>query len=100
MKAKKPEKSQIGDFDKNKFALQLTMPGKRRVFMSKVNTMGGYLAKIKQGINNDKSQFIFDKRTNSVRLFSDRSMALSNQLGKGSKRDYNAVFRKFKDTRD
>lgn len=62
-KEKKPQKTQYGDFDKNMFFLQLRMSGKRRVFMSKVNTLGGFMAKIKQGINNYRAQFIYDKRT-------------------------------------
>jgi len=76
------------------------MSGKRRVYMSKVNTSGGYLAKIGRENNGWRSEFIYDKRSKSVRLFKDRSIVLSNQQGKGSKRDYYAVFRKFKGTKD
>lgn len=68
--------------------------------MSTVKTLGGFLAKTKQGINSVKAWFIYDKRTKSLRLFNDKTMVLSNALGKGSKRGNYAVFRKYAGTRD
>lgn len=97
---KMPVRTIYGDFSKDKFALQMTASGRRRVFMSRVNTLGGFMAKIKQGVHNWRSWFIYDKRTKSLRLEKDRSMVLSNQLGKSSRPGYLAVFRKFQGTKD
>lgn len=99
-RTKQPQKRLYGDFDKNSFALELKMPGRRRVYMSNVRTLGGYMAKIRQGVNSWRSRFIYDKRTKSLRLFKDRSIALSNQLGKGSKQHHYAVFRRYLGQRD
>lgn len=96
----KPERTIYHDFGKQKFGLQMMSSGKRRVYISTVQTLGGFLARTKQGIKNWRSWFIYDKRTKSVRLFKDKTMVLSNALGKGSKRGNYAVFRKYAGTRD
>lgn len=95
-----PQRTIYGDFDKHKFALQMTANGHRRVYMSRIRTLGGYRAEITEGIRNWRSWFIYDKRTKSLRLFKNRSMVLSNQLGKSSRPGYFAVFRKYMGTKD
>lgn len=70
------------------FHIQSKMPGNRSVFMTKQKNGKDQVVKISKDVDDWRSLFIVDKRTRSIRLHSNRKLALSNQdsLEKGKKR--------------
>lgn len=67
--------------------------GKRKVFMSKQKIGVDRVAKIKKNPSAHNAVFVYDKRTSTIRLQSQRTLVLSNRAGKGVKPGHFAVFR-------
>jgi len=88
----------------NPFHLRLKMPSGRGLVMSRQKVGKDNILKLAKVTKDWRSIFIYDKRTKSIRLHSDRTLALSNQntdeeklrLAKGK----TAAMRKFKNTAD
>lgn len=101
---KVPENKVKGKIHINPFHLTLKMTGSRRVYMSRQKQGKDQVLKIEKGRKDWRSIFIFDKRTKSIRLHSDRSLAMSNQNAKEEKlrlaKGKTVVMRKFKNTVD
>ena len=76
------------------FYIVLTGKGNRRVFMSKEKIGIDRVAKIKDSPHPRNSLFLYDKRTMTIRLQSERNFALGNKMGKKLKAGHNAVFRR------
>jgi hypothetical protein len=76
------------------FFIVLSGKGNRKVFMSKQKLGIDRVAKIKVNPPAKNSVFLFDKRTNTIRLASERNFVLSNKMGKGMKAGHEAVFRR------
>jgi len=76
------------------FFIVFSGPGERKLFKSAQKNGVDYIAKIKTGAKSKNSLFTFDKRTKTVRLVSERNIALGNKSGKGNKRGNNVVFRR------
>lgn len=70
------------------------------MFRSKQANGAEFVAKIKGGVRDWRAILIWDRRSNSLRLDSNRNMALSNQDGKGRKIGKNVAFRVFKNQAD
>lgn len=70
------------------FNIQSKMHGKRNVYVSKQMNGKEFVLKMRKGIVDWRSLFIYDKRTRSIRLHSNRELTLSNQDSdnKGEKR--------------
>lgn len=66
----------------------------RKVFMSKEKVGIDRIAKIKEKPHPKNAVFMYDKRTNTIRLASERNFALGNKMGKGVKQGHPAVFRR------
>jgi hypothetical protein len=66
----------------------------RKLFMSKEKVGIDRIAKIKEKPHPKNAVFMFDKRTNTIRLASERNFALGNKMGKGVKQGHPAVFRR------
>lgn len=76
------------------FYIVLRSKGNRRVFMSKEKLGIDRVAKIKEKPHQKNAVFMFDKRTNTIRLASERNFALGNRMGKELKAGHPAVFRR------
>jgi len=89
-KAKPNKKPQY----EKKFYLEMAMKGGRRLFMAAQKDGNDNIVKVKKGINDWRAWFIYDKRTQSIRLDAHRSLALSNKDG-SDKLGKTVAFRKF-----
>lgn len=76
------------------FFLVLQMKGNRKVYMSQQKIGIDRVAKIKSKPHPKNSVFLYDKRTKTIRLASERNFVLSNKMGKGLKIGHEAVFRR------
>jgi hypothetical protein len=76
------------------FFLVLKSKGTRMVFMSKEKLGIDRVAKIKENPHPRNSTFLYDKRTMTIRLMSERNFALGNRMGKELKQGHQAVFRR------
>jgi hypothetical protein len=77
-----------------KFFLVLQGKTGRKVFMSQEKLGIDRVAKVKENPRPKNSVFIYDKRTKTVRLASERNFAISAKMGKQLKTGTAAVFRR------
>jgi hypothetical protein len=81
-----------------KFQLKSKMAGNKAVFWHEHIGGGQYRLRIRNNNPSDNRQwFVFDHRTRSIRAWSDKSKAMSNQSGYGLRKGVAAVVRPFKD---
>jgi len=83
------------DFFKQRFLIKLAAKGDRNLYLSKEKIGNEFVVKLGKKPNNWRSWFIMDKRSNTVRLFTQPHLALSNQSGKGVKPGANIVMRAY-----
>lgn len=76
------------------FFIVLKTKGNRKAFMSKEKIGIDRVAKIKVNPHPRNSVFLFDKRSKTIRLASERNFVLSNKMDKGLKQGHKAVFRR------
>jgi hypothetical protein len=79
------------------FFIVLKAKGARKVFMSKEKEGIDRIAKIKENPHPRNSMFLYDKRTMTIRVQSERNFALGNKMDKGLKPGHKAVFRRIID---
>lgn len=79
------------------FYIVLKAKGTKKVFMSKEKIGIDRVAKIKENPHPRNSVFLYDKRTMTIRLQSERNFALGNKMDKGLKPGHQAVFRRIMD---
>lgn len=91
----KTKKKGKADFTKSRFLIRLAGKTQRNVFMSQETQGKDFVLKIAKRPANWRSWFIMDKRTSSVRLFTQRHLAIANLAGKGNKPGKAMVMRKF-----
>lgn len=65
------------------------------MYMSKDRDGAEYLAKIKTGVYNWRSWFVYDHRTRSIRLAHQPKFALAVPYGKKMRKGINVVFRSY-----
>lgn len=66
------------------------------MYVTKERSGPDHLLQIGSSPSQERSLFIRDKRTNSIRLASSPTLAISNQSGRGNKVGGNVVLRKYK----
>jgi hypothetical protein len=91
----KTKKKGKADFTKSRFLIRLTGKTQRNIFMSQETQGKDFVLKIAKRPDNWRSWFIMDKRTSSVRLFTQRHLAIANLAGKNQKSGKALVMRKF-----
>lgn len=87
----------------HRFQLRPSEDHSYAVYVSDQKQGGGNTLKINREKMGDKSWFIYDHRTKSLRLEKNRDLALSNHYTSGGdmlKEGKNAIFRKFKNEVD
>jgi hypothetical protein len=90
------EKEKTGDVDFNltRFQIKVEASGNRHIYLSKEKNGNDFVLKL--GKRNDwRSWFIMDKKTGSIRLYTQRHLAISNMEGKDVKPGAPLVMRKF-----
>jgi len=101
---KVPQEKLRGKIEKNPFHLHLKMKNGRSLYMSRQKDKHDQVLKLKKGVVDWRSLFIYDKRTKSVRLHANRELALSNQDAENEqdrfKSGRTAAMRKYKHTVD
>lgn len=80
------------------FQLSLDTKGGRTIYVSKERSGPDHMLKIGSKVSKERSLFIFDKRTNSIRLAASPTLALSNQYGRGEKLGGNVVLRHYENS--
>lgn len=78
------------------FQLRLRVKGGRTVYVTRERSGPDHLLKIGKNPSKERSLFIHDRRTNSIRLAASPSLAISNQYGRGVKLGGNVVLRKWR----
>jgi len=71
------------------------MKNGRTLYVTKQRIGPDHIMKIGKRVSKERSLFIFDKRTNSIRLAASPTLAISNQNGRGLKLGGNVVLRKY-----
>jgi hypothetical protein len=92
---KNKDKSGAPDFSKSRFLLKLDTKGNRNVFLSKEKLGEDFVLKLGKKPSEWRSWFIMDKRTQTIRLFVQRHLAVSNQAGKSVKPGASLVLRDY-----
>lgn len=77
------------------FQLKLRMKGGKTVYVTKERSGPDHLLKIASRPNKERSLFIMDRRTSTIRLAVSPTLAVSNQFGRGMKLGGNVVLRKY-----
>lgn len=77
------------------FQLKLRVKEGLIVYVTKERSGPDHLLKIGKNPTKERSLFIHDRRTNSIRLAASPSLAISNQYGRGVKLGGNVVLRKY-----
>ena len=91
----KDTKSAKPDFSKQRFLIKLGAKGNRNIYMSKEKRASDFVLKLGKKPKNWRSWFIMDKRSQTVRVFAQRHLAISNAAGKGVKPGAALVVRKY-----
>jgi len=88
------------NYEKQRFFITSKAPGNRNVFLSKQKDGEGWVLKLRKPnpASAWRAWFIMDKRTGTVRHFTQRHLAISNQMGKGNKKGKPAVLRAYDKT--
>jgi len=80
-----PQKKQKGKLWTTPFYIKSGLKGARNLYQSKQKQGDDIVLKISAEVDDWRALFIQDKRTGSIRLYSDRSVAVSNSAAKTKK---------------
>jgi len=94
-KVEKEKHKGTPDFTKQRFLIKLEMKGNRNVYLSKEKIGDEFTLKLGKKPNEWRSWFIVDKRTQTIRLYTQPHLAISNLKDKGVKEGKYLVMRKY-----
>jgi len=94
-KVEKVAKKTDADFTKTRFLIKVEASGNRNAYISKEKLGEEYAVKLSKKPDSWRSWFIMDARTSTIRLFTQRHLALSNKSGKGVKPGASLVMRAY-----